>query len=239
MLLFRLSSTLVLAATCLLAGLGFTCPQHYKPTVTPLSTERVITCDSLNNVQRLSCEDGVISVVTALYGRADRETCSEGRPPNQLTNTACSQEGTLGVLKTRCDGKKVCEFNTNVVRTSDPCRGIYKYLDTTYACFPAIHSVTCEHSLATLQCDEGQVIQVYGADYGRRDQTTCSFQRPAGQVRNVQCSRPTNKVAESCNGKSSCTVKASNSLFGDPCVGTYKYLEVSYRCQYPMHEMDP
>lgn len=33
-----------------------------------------------------------------------------------------------------------------------------------------------------------------------------------------------------CNGKNSCTVSASNSVFGDPCGGTYKYLEVSYVC---------
>lgn len=35
----------------------------------------------------------------------------------------------------------------------------------------------------------------------------------------------------SCNGKNSCTIRASNSVFGDPCVGTYKYLEVSYVCE--------
>lgn len=33
-----------------------------------------------------------------------------------------------------------------------------------------------------------------------------------------------------CNGKNSCTISASNSVFGDPCYGTYKYLEVSYVC---------
>uniref|UniRef100_A0A3B4TW71 SUEL-type lectin domain-containing protein n=1 Tax=Seriola dumerili TaxID=41447 RepID=A0A3B4TW71_SERDU len=220
----------VLAATCLLTASGFSSAQNYF-TPTALSTERVITCDDPYNVQRLSCDGGVITVEKALYGRADRETCSEGRPANQLTNTQCSQQGTVDILKKRCDGKRVCEFNANVVRTSDPCFGIYKYLDTTYSCFPAIHTVACESSLANLQCDEGQVILVYSADYGRRDQTTCSYQRSAHQVQNVLCSSPTNKVAESCNGKSSCSVKASNSVFGDPCVGTYKYLEVSYRCQ--------
>lgn len=46
-------------------------------------------------------DSGVIVVQAALYGRADRETCSEGRPPQQLTNTECSQTGTLDVLKTR------------------------------------------------------------------------------------------------------------------------------------------
>ncbi|XP_042265111.1 rhamnose-binding lectin-like [Thunnus maccoyii] len=230
MLRFRLSSSLLLAAACLLVKTGLSRAQPVFPP-TAVSTERVVTCDGLHNVQHLSCETGVISVQTALYGRADAETCSEGRPPNQLANTECSLHGTLNVLKKRCDGKRVCELNINVVRTSDPCHGIYKYLDTTFACFPAIRSVACESSVAQLQCDEGQVLFVYGADYGRRDQTTCSYRRPASQIQNVLCSKPTSKVAESCNGKSSCAVKASNSVFGDPCRGTYKYLEVAYRCQ--------
>ncbi|KAG7242455.1 hypothetical protein INR49_022486 [Caranx melampygus] len=93
--------------------------------------------------------------------------------------------------------------------------------------------VVCEHSYADLQCDEGQIINVYGADYGRRDQTTCIHRRPSQEIQNIYCMNPTSKVAESCNGKNSCTIKASNGVFGDPCVGTYKYLEVSYACQYP------
>ncbi|XP_073326316.1 L-rhamnose-binding lectin CSL1-like [Pagrus major] len=199
-----------------------------------VSTERAITCADSFNVHRLSCDIGVIIVEAALYGRADNETCSAGRPPQQLANTDCYQEGTVDILKRRCDGKKVCELNINSVQASDPCNGIYKYLETNYTCFPAIHFATCEHSLAHLQCDEGQVIFVYGADYGRRDMTTCSYKRPASQIANVHCTRHTSRVADSCNGKNSCTVRVSNSLFGDPCGGTYKYLEVAYICEYPV-----
>ncbi|XP_054464581.1 rhamnose-binding lectin-like [Anoplopoma fimbria] len=198
-----------------------------------VSTERAITCGSRHNVQRLSCDIGVIGVRAALFGRSDSETCSEGRPESQLTNTECSQVGTVDVLKRRCDGKRECELNIQVVGTTDPCPGIYKYLDTYYTCFPAIYSVTCESSLAHLQCDEGQIIFVYGAHYGRSDQTTCIYQRPAGQISNVDCPNPTGKVADSCNGKNSCTIRASNSVFGDSCPGTYKYLEVAYICEYP------
>ncbi|XP_071331398.1 L-rhamnose-binding lectin CSL1-like isoform X2 [Trachinotus anak] len=202
---------------------------------TTVCTERALTCDNGSDVHRLSCDTGVIRVQAALYGRRDRETCSEGRPANQLTNTDCSQNGTVDVLRRRCDGKKVCEMNTRVVRTSDPCFGIYKYLQTNYTCFPALRIIACEHSLAHLFCDEGQVIFVYGADYGRRDQTTCSYKRSEREVQNVNCINPTGKVADSCNGKNSCTIRASNSVFGDPCGSTYKYLEVSYvcECKYP------
>ncbi|KAK5623743.1 hypothetical protein CRENBAI_006753 [Crenichthys baileyi] len=218
MLLFRLSSALLLAT----AG----------PLVLPVAvTERAITCDDSSSIQRLSCENGVISVQSALYGRADRQICSEGRSPQQLANTRCSQEGTVDLVKSRCDGKTVCEFSPGDIRTIDPCNGIVKYLDTNYTCVPAIHFVTCEHSYTTLQCEHGQVIFVYGADYGRRDHTTCSYRRPASQTENVYCSNPTSTVAEICNGKNRCTVRASNSVFGDPCAGTFKYLEVAYTCE--------
>ena len=33
-----------------------------------------------------------------------------------------------------------------------------------------------------------------------------------------------------CNGKESCLINADNSVFGDPCQGTVKYVEVDYNC---------
>ena len=37
-------------------------------------------------------------------------------------------------------------------------------------------------------------------------------------------------VKSQCDGKNRCYVRASNSVFGDPCYGTYKYLQVDYVC---------
>ncbi|XP_075949354.1 L-rhamnose-binding lectin SML-like isoform X2 [Anarhichas minor] len=214
-----LSTTLVLAAACVLLSPG-------------VATETVVTCN-VDTVHRLSCDIGVISVQSVLYGREDTDTCNNGRPESQLANTKCSQEGTTDVVMKRCDGKRVCEVSVNVFGTSDPCVGTSKYIQTKYTCIPAIHQVTCEHSMAHLHCDQGQVIAVLGATYGRYDQTTCIYGRPASQIQNIDCSSHTSSVSESCNGKNSCTVRASNSVFGDPCVGTYKYLELGYICEYP------
>lgn len=47
-----------------------------------------------------------------------------------------------------------------------------------------------------LSSGEGQVIYVYGADYGRRDKTTCAYRRPTRQTSNTLCFSPTNKVAD-------------------------------------------
>uniref|UniRef100_A0A8C7E125 SUEL-type lectin domain-containing protein n=1 Tax=Oncorhynchus kisutch TaxID=8019 RepID=A0A8C7E125_ONCKI len=177
------------------------------------SATRVVTCDNGENIQFLICDSGVIFIERALYGRTDGTTCREGRPANQLTDTQCSKTGTLEVLSQRYS-VGVFEVNTEVFRTSDPCVGIYKYLDTTYTCIPASH-ITCEGSDALLEY-EG-TIQIHSANYGRRDQLVCSFKRPANQHQ---------VVTETC----SCDVPVSNSLYGDPCVGTYKYLVVAYTC---------
>uniref|UniRef100_A0A3Q0RP82 SUEL-type lectin domain-containing protein n=1 Tax=Amphilophus citrinellus TaxID=61819 RepID=A0A3Q0RP82_AMPCI len=80
-------------------------------------------------------------------------------------------------------------------------------------------------SVHHLSCDEGQVIVVYRADYGRRDITTCSDGRPDSQLHNVQCSSP-NSTEYVVN-----RYRSKNEVFGDPCGGTSKYLEVVYGCQ--------
>ena len=45
--------------------------------------------------------DGVISVQSALYGRADSVTCTEEKPPNQISNTDCSLAGIDDAVKKR------------------------------------------------------------------------------------------------------------------------------------------
>ena len=39
-----------------------------------------------------------------------------------------------------------------------------------------------------------------------------------------------NIVRRECSAKTSCSVRATNTVFSDPCVGTFKYLEVRYIC---------
>uniref|UniRef100_A0A8C7Z5U2 SUEL-type lectin domain-containing protein n=1 Tax=Oryzias sinensis TaxID=183150 RepID=A0A8C7Z5U2_9TELE len=160
-----------------------------------MPTERVTTCvDGV--VHRLSCElGGVISVQTSLYGGEDSVACSERRKAEEVSSTGC---GAL-LSSCRCDGVKVCELSSSDLGVSGDCRGTTKYLQTTYTCLPAVHHVTCEHSLKI-----------------HRDVFTCVF----------------TVFFHRCNGKNSCIIKAGNSEFGDPCVGTFKYLEVAYTCNY-------
>ncbi|XP_032419915.1 L-rhamnose-binding lectin CSL3-like, partial [Xiphophorus hellerii] len=99
------------------------------------------------------------------------------------------------------------------------------------ACLPEEKSlVACEGTVARLHCEEGQAIYVTSATYGRTDKKTCSARRLADQLENTECFTYAEEVGERCNGKQWCKVKASNYVFGDPCYGTYKYLEVEYIC---------
>nr|XP_054593824.1 L-rhamnose-binding lectin SML-like [Nothobranchius furzeri] len=93
------------------------------------------------------------------------------------------------------------------------------------------HLIICENSVVQLKCGRGKKIHVRSADYGRHDSTTCSAGRPPSQLQNVSCSTLSSVVAHNCNGHRSCSITASNSVFGDPCPGTYKYLDVAFSCR--------
>ncbi|XP_078602190.1 uncharacterized protein LOC144876595 isoform X2 [Branchiostoma floridae x Branchiostoma japonicum] len=89
------------------------------------------------------------------------------------------------------------------------------------------NELVCEHQTVSLQCPDGQQIRVVSASYGRTDETVCG-----GPVHTTRCSSRTSLsvMKKECDNQQSCVVSAENSVFGDPCVGTFKYLEVQYAC---------
>lgn len=92
-----------------------------------------------------------------------------------------------------------------------------------------VTSVTiCEHERQTISCEGGATISVLEASYGRHDRKTC----PKEPIRTTNCNAGSSLsvVNSSCNDQASCNLFASNSVFGDPCVGTVKYLQVKYEC---------
>lgn len=91
--------------------------------------------------------------------------------------------------------------------------------------------IACEHTSAALSCLADQTISVVSAVYGRTDRTTC----PNSAMSNTNCrtgAAATSLVEKLCTGQNACSVSASNGIFGDPCVGTFKYLQVVYLCTY-------
>ncbi|CAI5648622.1 unnamed protein product [Oreochromis niloticus] len=230
---------LLLGATCLLMSSGYTRADDVSPPknarcdseICRLSHVESITCEGSQT--NLQCDKGQVLVIhSASYGRHDKTTCSDGRPTSQLQVVTCSSSTSDDVVASSCNGKNSCTIPATNSVFGDPCVGTYKYLEVVYTC--QFQSLTCEGFQANLQCGEGQIIVVHGAHYGRHDKTTCSAGRPASQLQVVTCSSQssTDVVAKSCNGKKSCTIPATNSVFGDPCVGTYKYMQVVYTCQF-------
>ncbi|XP_065141478.2 uncharacterized protein [Paramisgurnus dabryanus] len=163
----------------------------------------------------INCYKQFIKVLSANYGRTNNETCSTGRPADQISNVQCSQSSSLSLLANQCNGKQACSVSTSNTVFSEPCVGTYKYLNVSYICQPNNH-----------------FIKVSAANYGRTNNETCSTGRPAGQISNVQCFQNSSLsvLAAQCDGKQDCSIPATNTVFGDPCVGTYKYLDLSYTC---------
>ncbi|KAI8503390.1 hypothetical protein Bbelb_192110 [Branchiostoma belcheri] len=76
-----------------------------------------------------------------------------------------------------------------------------------------------EDEVLKMTCPGVERIRVEAAMYGVRPD--CRSGNSLRRVRNI------------CQGRSACSVPASNAVFGDPCVQTYKYLEVEYTCTEP------
>nr|XP_055043508.1 uncharacterized protein LOC129430376 [Misgurnus anguillicaudatus] len=202
-------------------------------------TSQVIACES--DTASLHCGDeGRIRVLSANYGRTNSATCSSGKPANQISNVQCTQDSSLGVLASRCDGQKDCSISASNTVFGDPCGGTYKYLDVSYICIPSgaiiQRRTTCEGDTFSINCND-MFIKVLSANYGRTNSATCSTGRPANQISNVQCTQSSSLsvLTNLCDGAHTCSVSANNAVFGDPCVGTYKYLNMAYIC-HPNHQ---
>ncbi|XP_073730930.1 L-rhamnose-binding lectin CSL3-like [Misgurnus anguillicaudatus] len=196
-------------------------------------TSQVIACDS--DIASLHCDQGHIKVLSANYGRTNSATCSGGKPANQISNVQCTQDSSLNVLASRCDGRKDCSIPAISTVFGDPCVGTYKYLNVSYICIPSSAIIqkrtTCEGDTVSINCNN-RFIKVLSANYGRTNSATCSTGKPSNQISNVQCTQSSSLsvLANRCDGIHACSVYASSTVFGDPCSYIFKYLNVSYIC---------
>ena len=160
---------------------------------------------------------GNIKVVGASYGRHDRSTC----PHRYIRTTRCHAGNSLSVVKSRCDNRPSCELRASNSVFGDPCKGTHKYLEVKFMCIESPKFIViCEHRRATISCQSGKKISVLEASYGRHDRRTC----PHPSIRTTSCHAGSSFwiVRARCNNKTSCSLFASNSVFGDPCVRTHK-----------------
>ena len=80
-----------------------------------------------------------------------------------------------------------------------------------------------------LRCAPGHQIDIFSADYGRLSKTVCKH----SATTNTACRSPNALavVKKRCQGSEACSVPATNNIFGDPCGGTHKYLQLTYSCK--------
>ncbi|UYV75235.1 hypothetical protein LAZ67_12003045 [Cordylochernes scorpioides] len=88
----------------------------------------------------------------------------------------------------------------------------------------------CEGSRLHFSCPGGQLIHVVRSNYGRFSIGTCNDNGTTGWSVDCTSHRSYYVVFQRCNTRSTCDIDASSDVFGDPCPGTYKYLEVQYQC---------
>ncbi|GAB6032764.1 hypothetical protein CHUAL_011631 [Chamberlinius hualienensis] len=88
----------------------------------------------------------------------------------------------------------------------------------------------CEGSLLQISCDNGQLIHLIRANYGRFSITICNDHGNTDWSVNCIAARSFRVLQERCSQQTSCSIQASTSVFGEPCAGTLKYLEAHYQC---------
>lgn len=206
----------------------------------------ISTCEGSN--MHITCESGyMIDLLRVNYGRLSKTVCnSNGWLP--IHNLNCVSRNSYDIVDEKCSNEQTCILQASSNSFGDPCANTLKYLEVKYQCIrrlkpilvvpvpvpvePATkHKVACESSNLSINCEAGYKITVLNANYGRLSRTVCN---PNGRapIRHNYCSsdRSKNVVSNFCLGKQICNIPAINIVFGDPCEGTSKYLEVNYIC---------
>ncbi|KFM72959.1 Latrophilin-3, partial [Stegodyphus mimosarum] len=99
-----------------------------------------------------------------------------------------------------------------------------------------VHSKTtysCEGRELHVECEDGLVIRLIRANYGRFSISMCNDNGHVDWSVNCMSYRSFLIMQDRCSQKQSCGIGVSSTIFGDPCPGTLKYLEVQYQCVAP------
>ncbi len=190
----------------------------------------------------ISCSEGQkIQVTHANYGRLIPSSVYCPYYTSHDDRTDCISSNSQSVVQRQCDGEQTCTISASNSVFGDPCFNTYKYLEVEFNCVtdlisPSSYKIpsnaVCEHSTLTITCPKDKEIQITHANYGRLIPSSvfCPYSRHHDD--RTDCVERNSKsiVQRECEGKDTCSIAASNRVFGDPCVNTYKYLEVEFNC---------
>lgn len=88
----------------------------------------------------------------------------------------------------------------------------------------------CEKKFIKIHCPDKYFISVVRANFGRFSITICNEHGNVDWSVNCASQQSFSVLSKNCAGFSNCSISASTEIFGDPCPGTLKYLEVHYKC---------
>lgn len=88
----------------------------------------------------------------------------------------------------------------------------------------------CEKKFLNIKCPDNNFISVVRANFGRFSITICNEHGNVDWSVNCASQQSFSVLSKNCGGHPNCSISASIEIFGDPCPGTLKYLEVHYKC---------
>ncbi|XP_071836091.1 uncharacterized protein [Apostichopus japonicus] len=215
----------------------------------PTGEITLYACEGLDRELSLTCPDGeYVNITDAFYGRNQVGSSSLVCPdPDGLDETTtCRSTDTIQVVKAFCQDQRSCSLpvTQEQLTSSDPCPSIgTKYLQVSYKCEVGrpkedITLYACEdHDDLYLECpDSFPIMRIIDANYGRLEGTPrCTFRENLPSFTQFTECRTDNvldTIRDTCTSLQNCTVAShwKDYVASEPCIGTYKYLQVTYRC---------
>ncbi|VDI31673.1 Hypothetical predicted protein [Mytilus galloprovincialis] len=177
-----------------------------------------------NEKSTIDCNGREIVIVDAYFGRRDGTTCLKAGQKSESCET-----GAKSAVTQKCFRRQSCYLEAKSSTFGTECTNTANYLSVTYRCkdYPT-SLVICQNYQAKLICPQNQQIQITKGFFGRSNKVTCFI----GNVGNTKCSASgvQQKLRTLCNGKRECSLSAGGNMFGNPCPGITKYLELQYKC---------
>ena len=90
----------------------------------------------------------------------------------------------------------------------------------------------CEDTRLNISCAPGLHLNIIRANYGRFSIAICNLHGNTEWSVNCMSPRTLRVIRARCQGGSECQVPVDSTIFGDPCPGTFKYIEVHYSCDH-------
>nr|AIG56503.1 secreted protein [Achlya hypogyna] len=187
-----------------------------------------VNCINLNAVEATVPEGSVLNLACPAGSTiASIDFASYGTPSNYFRGS-CHAASSTAIVTQSCVGQPACQIAAIDDVFDDPCPTKTKKLSVQAECSQGlppgiIEATAVDGTAALLVCPPGQTIS---------DIAFASYGTPTGFVTPSWCNAPTSvSVVESaCLGNSFCTVDANAGVFGDPCPGTTKSLNIAAQC---------